>query len=67
MNFGKMLKEIRNEKGMTQVQLAKELNVSDAAIRGWENSGKEPDYKTLCELARIFDVTVGQLLGAEEY
>ena len=67
MIFGKMLKEIRNEKGITQVKLAEMLNVTDAAIRGWENGGKEPDYKTLCDIAKIFEVTIGQLLGTEEY
>jgi len=67
MGFSKRLKEIRLDKGITQVQLASKLGVTDAAIRGWENGGKEPSYETLCKIAKIFDVTVGQLLGVEEY
>ena len=67
MEFAKRLKEIRTEKGITQMQLAAKLNVTDAAVRGWENGGKEPCYEVLCRIAKIFDVTVGQLLGTEEY
>ena len=67
MIFNTKLKEIRQDKGITQVQLAEKLNVTDAAIRGWENGGKEPSYEMLCQIAKIFDVTIGQLLGVEEY
>lgn len=67
MEFAKTLKGIRKEKSMTQVQLAMKLNVTDATIRGWENRGSEPNYEMLCQIAKIFDVTVGQLLGVEEY
>jgi len=67
MKFGKILKELRKEKNITQVQLAAKLHVTDTAVRCWENKGNEPPYKTLCEIAKIFNVTVGQLLGVEEY
>jgi transcriptional regulator with XRE-family HTH domain len=67
MQFGKMLKEIRTEKGFTQASLASKLNVTGASIRDWENRGIQPSFETLCEIAKIFDVTVGQLLGVEDY
>lgn len=67
MKFSRMLKEIRTDKNLTQLQLAKLLNVSDSSIRHWENHNIQPNYETLCKLAKIFDVTVGQLLGVEEY
>ena len=67
MEFGKKLKEIRQEKGFTQKQLAAKLNVTDTSIRDWENRGIEPGFEMLCVIAKIFDVTVGQLLGVEEY
>jgi len=66
MNFSKKLKELREEKEMTQLHLAKKLGVTDAAVRGWENRGRQPSYEILCEISKIFDVTVGQLLGVEE-
>lgn len=67
MEFKKRLKDIRIEKGFTQMQLAAKLNVTDTTIRGWENRGSEPAYEMLCKIAEIFGVTVGQLLGTEEY
>ncbi|MCL2556270.1 MAG: helix-turn-helix domain-containing protein [Firmicutes bacterium] len=66
MNFAKILRELRNDKKMTQKQLGKMINMSDSAVRDWETRGGEPSYVILCELARIFDVTVGQLLGTED-
>lgn len=64
--FGKILKELRIEKRLTQKQLAEQLNVTDRSIRDWENEGREPSYEILGKLAQIFDVTVGQLIGCEE-
>jgi transcriptional regulator with XRE-family HTH domain len=65
--FGKMLKQIRLEHNYTQAKLANLLHVTDRAIRGWENEDIEPSYNTLVETAQILGVTVGQLLGTEEY
>ena len=44
MEFGKTLKEIRKEKGMNQMQMAKFLNVSDACICNWENGKSTPNH-----------------------
>jgi len=67
MKFGEKLKEFRMENNLTQKQLAKKVQVTDASIRDWESRDRQPSYEILCELAKIFDVTVGQLLGVEEY
>jgi len=65
--FGIILKHIRNEEGVTQVQLAKYLNVTDRSIRDWENEKTEPNYDTLIKLANYFDVSVDYLIGRKEY
>lgn len=67
MRFGKNLRELRLEKGLTQSQLGKMVNVAGATVRGWESYQREPSYTILCKLAQIFNVTVGQLLGSEDY
>ena len=57
------LKEIRKEKGMSQIALAKELGVSYRTLQYWENGEsniKPVHLKTLCE---IFDVDAPYLLG----
>lgn len=43
MEFGQQLKTIRKEKGMTQVQLAKLLDVSEASVRNWEQGISTPN------------------------
>lgn len=43
MEFGQQLKAIRKEKGMSQIQMAKFLNVSDACICNWENGKSTPN------------------------
>ena len=57
------LKELRKEKGMSQIALAKELGVSYRTLQYWENGEsniKPVHLKTLCE---IFDVDAPYLLG----
>ena len=57
------LKELRKEKGMHQIALAKELGVSYRTLQYWENGEsniKPVHLKTLCE---IFDVDAPYLLG----
>lgn len=44
MEFGQQLKAIRKEKGMSQIQMAKFLNVSDACICNWENGKSTPNH-----------------------
>jgi len=67
ISFSKMLKELRMEKNLTQKQLGEKFNISFSSISDWETRGYEPSYQTLADLAIFFDVTVGQLLGVEEY
>ena len=66
MKFSKILKELRQERNMTQKQLSAKLGVTDSSIRDWELRGRQPSYETLCEIAKILGVTVGQLLGVED-
>ncbi|MCL2862398.1 MAG: helix-turn-helix domain-containing protein [Firmicutes bacterium] len=66
MNFKKILRELRKENDLTQKQLAEKIGVTETSIRDWENKGCQPSYEILCEIAKFFDVTVGQLLGVED-
>jgi len=66
MNFGAILKQLRKEHTMTQSELARRLGVDDAAIRHWENKNGQTSYENLDKISKIFNVTVGQLIGSEE-
>lgn len=64
MVFGDRLKELREEKGITQKSLGKMINVSDRVIGYYESNDRFPkDEKTLKALADYFDVSVDYLIG----
>jgi transcriptional regulator with XRE-family HTH domain len=64
--FANKLLELRLEKSLTQNQLAKKLNVSDATINRYEKGLREPNFNLLIQIARFFDVTTDYLLGLED-
>ena len=61
--FGDRLKVLRNEKNMTQSELAKLLEVSASTIGMYEQGRRDPDTKTLTFLAEYFGVSIDYLLG----
>lgn len=64
--FGQRLKEMREEAGLSMLQLAKAVGVSDAAICKWENGLAEPKITYLVRLAEFFDCTIDYLTGKED-
>lgn len=60
------LKELRKEKGLTQIELAKLLNVSDRSVGFYETGERDPDTETLTKLANYFDVSIDYLLGRSD-
>ncbi len=65
VKIGDKLKTLRNEKKMTQKELAEKLNVSAQAVSRWENDEVEPSLETLGQLATIFEISVDELFGKE--
>ena len=63
--LGEKIKNLRIDKGITQPELAKILNVSNAVISFWENNQNEPKATYLKALAEYFQVSVDYLLGLE--
>lgn len=63
--FAENLKLLRTEKGIGQVELAKQLNVSKGVISLWENNLREPKLSNIIAIAKYFDVTSDFLLGIE--
>ena len=60
------LKELRKAKGLTQSELAKVIGYSSLSYARYEKGEREPDIRTLCELADYFNVSVDYLLGRTE-
>ncbi len=57
------LVELRKEKGLSQVALAKELGVDCSTIAKYETGDRLPDLVMLCKLADYFNVTTDYLVG----
>ena len=60
------LREIREAKGMSQIEAAKQLNVSRQSYNFYENGKRDPDTQTLQRMAEFFNVSVDYLLGRDD-
>lgn len=60
--LGANIAAFRKSSGLTQAALAERINFSDKAVSKWERGESIPDVLTLMELARLFDITVDDLL-----
>ena len=56
MSYGEKIVELRKSKNMTQAALGAELNVTYQAVSKWERDESDPDFATMCKIARLFGV-----------
>ena len=61
-SIGATIAELRKKKGLTQLQLAEKLNVSDKAVSRWENGLGYPEITQLPVIASVFGVAVDYLM-----
>ncbi len=64
--FAERLKELRNSKGLSQMELANLTGISQSAIAKWELSKTEPTASSLFVLSLFFGETSDYLIGLEE-
>lgn len=60
------LKNLRKERGISQLKLAMDLNMSQNCISRYETGEREADYATLIKFADYFNVSIDYLLGRTE-
>lgn len=60
------LKELRKEKGLTQVELAKQIGIGQSGYSDWERGITKIDSESLTKLSALFSVSVGYLLGKDD-
>lgn len=60
--FGKRLKELRIESGLSQQKLGEILGFCNQTISFWENGSREPDLDTLVAIAHFFKIPLEELL-----
>lgn len=61
--FGSRLRELRKEKGLTQTEISKILNISQVTYSQYEREKREPGIKTLIKLADFYKVSLDYITG----
>ena len=65
IKIGNFLRELRNEKGITQEKLAERYGVSSRSVSRWENGNTMPDLGILVELADYYQIDIGEIIDGE--
>lgn len=65
--FAERLKNLRKEKGLSQAELAKALNLTQRKISYLETGQFEPDLTILWEISEYFEVSCDYLIGKSDY
>ena len=66
MEFHEKIQELRRQKGLTQEELAELLFVSRTAVSKWESGRGYPNVDSLKGIAKVFGVTIDELLSGDE-
>lgn len=64
--IGKKIRELRKQKGLTQTQLADELNVEFSNVSKWELGKNDPSKELIAKMAKLFNVSIEYLLGISD-
>ncbi len=65
LKIGRFLKELRNETGLTQENLAEKLTVSRRTVSRWETGTNMPDFDLLIEMSDLYEVDLREILDGE--
>ena len=66
MGFPERLKQLRKERGLSQIMLAKELGVSGGTVAMWETGKRKPQFEMFDKLCTFFDRSMDYILGASD-
>lgn len=66
MEFSERLKDLRRQAGLTQVDVAEKLGISQPAYASWERGIKKPTQENLVKIAQVLNVSVDYLVGNSE-
>ena len=61
--IGNRIRKYREERGISQVQLAQKLNVSNSRVSNWEQGINRPDANILADICRVLNVSPSELLN----
>lgn len=66
MTLNENIKQLRQSRNLSQVDLAKALGVTKQSISNWENNNIQPSIDMLIHLAQFFSVSTDFMLGLDE-
>ena len=59
-------REAREKAGLSTLEVAKRIGVSQPAVTNWDNGTKAPSIETLCKLADLYCISTDYLLGRDD-
>lgn len=65
VKIGKFIASKRKEQGLTQLQLAEKLGITDRAVSKWETGKSLPDASLMPELCKLLKITINDLICGE--
>lgn len=66
MDFSTKLRNLRIQRGLTQMEMAEGLGTSQSSITSWEQGRREPDFTTIKRIALFFNVPMSSLLPSSD-
>lgn len=66
MNIGERMKQIREEKGLTQNEVAQRAGVTAASLSRWENEEREPTFQNVQRIAQALGATMAEMVKEPE-
>ncbi|MCU6794210.1 MULTISPECIES: helix-turn-helix domain-containing protein [Paenibacillus] len=66
MKYGHRIASLRDERHLTQEELAHKVGITRSALSHYENSRREPDYDTIQKIADFFSVSIDYLMGRND-
>ena len=64
--YGQRIKELRQEKGLTQAELAKQISTTASTVGKYEREVLQPNVDMIVNICKFFGVTSNYLLGLED-
>ena len=64
-DFAKIIKLLRKERRLRQIDLAERLDITQRKVSYWEAGKVEPDIDMLWQIADLFEISVDELIGRE--
>ena len=65
MKIGENLRKFRKECGLSQEQVAQMIKVDQSNVSRWESNLSRPDYENLVRLAKIYEVSINDILDVD--